>query len=105
MPEDLTCIAARGRLILVGLMAGTRADVDLGLVLRRRISIVGTALRRRPIEEKIAAGQAFAKHVMPLIERGVMKPIVDRVMPLEEAAAAHAYTATNASFGKLVLAV
>lgn len=105
VPEDLTCIATRGRLILVGLMAGTRADVDLGLVLRRRISIVGTALRSRPIEEKIAAGQALANHVMPLVERGMLRPVIDRVMPLDEAAAAHAYTATNASFGKLVLEV
>lgn len=105
VPEDVMCMATHGRLIVVGLMAGTRADVDLALVMRKRISIVGTMLRSRPIEEKIAAGQALANHVMPLVARGSLRPIVDRVMPLEEAAAAHTYSATNASFGKLVLEV
>lgn len=105
LAEDLACIAPRGRLVLVGLMAGARAELDLGLVLRKRVSLTGTVLRSRPLEEKIAAMQAFSRHVVPLIERGAIAPVVDRVMPLEEAAAAHAYVASNESFGKVVLAV
>ncbi len=105
VPEDVMCMATGGRLVVVGLMAGTRADLDLQLVMRKRISIVGTMLRSRPLEEKIAAGQALANHVMPLVARGSLRPIVDRVMPLEEAAAAHSYVATNAGFGKLVLEI
>lgn len=105
LAEDLACIAPRGRIVLVGLMAGARAEVDLGLVLRKRVSLTGTVLRSRPLEEKIAAMQAFARHVVPLLVRGAIAPVVDRVMPLEEAAAAHAYVASNESFGKVVLAV
>lgn len=103
LAEDLACIAPRGRLVLVGLMAGARAELDLGLVLRKRVSLIGTVLRSRPLEEKIAAMQAFARHVVPLLSRGLVAPTVDRVQPLEEAAAAHAYVASNQSFGKVVL--
>lgn len=103
LAEDLACIASRGRLVLVGLMAGARAELDLGLVLRKRVSLIGTVLRSRPLEEKIAAMQAFSRHVVPLIARGTIAPVVDRVMPFEEAAAAHAFVASNESFGKVVL--
>lgn len=105
LAEDLACIAPRGRLVLVGLMAGARAELDLGLVLRKRVALIGTVLRSRPLEEKIAAMQAFARHVVPLLSRGLVAPTVDRVQPLEEAAAAHAYVASNQSFGKVVLAI
>jgi putative PIG3 family NAD(P)H quinone oxidoreductase len=103
--EDLACIAPRGRIVLVGLMAGTRADVDLAAVLRKRVTIVGTVLRSRPIEEKIAAAQSFARHVVPLLASGAVKPIVDRVLPLARAAEAHEVMAKSDTFGKIVLEV
>jgi NADPH:quinone reductase len=105
VPESLASLAERGRLVLVGLMAGTRADVDLGVVLRRRLRIFGTVLRARPLEEKIAAGQVLATHLSPLVARGALRPVIDRVMPLAEAAEAHAYLASNDTFGKVVLTV
>jgi NADPH:quinone reductase len=105
LAEDLACAAARGRIVLVGLMAGTRADLDLGLILRRRLCIQGTVLRSRPLEEKIAATQAFARHVVPLLARGTLRPVVGRVMPLAAAAEAHKYVSSNEGFGKIILEV
>jgi len=103
--EDIACVAPCGRIVLVGLMAGARADVDLASLLRKRITLVGTVLRARPLEEKIAAGLAFARHVMPLVERGAVRPVIDAVLPLASAREAHERVAGNAGFGKVVLEV
>ncbi|HUS27816.1 MAG TPA: NAD(P)H-quinone oxidoreductase [Kofleriaceae bacterium] len=101
--EDLRCVATLGRIVLVGLMAGTKGDLDLGLVLRKRARIFGTVLRARPLEEKIAAMRAFEAQVVPLVARGACKPIIDCVMPLADAARAHERMQSNAGFGKIVL--
>lgn len=101
--EDLRCIQTLGRIVLVGLLAGGKTDVDLGLVLRKRVRIMGTVLRARPLEEKIAAVRAFEAQVVPLFSRGVLKPVVDCVMPLADAGKAHERMASNAGFGKIVL--
>lgn len=100
---NLASLAPRGRMIVVGLTAGRRADIDLGTLLRKRLLIVGTSLRARPIEEKIAATQAFQRGVLPLLSAGRVRPIVDEVFPLEDAAEAHRRMEANANFGKLVL--
>jgi NADPH2:quinone reductase len=105
LAEDLSCIAPRGRIALVGLLAGARAELDLGLMLKKRVTIIGTVLRSRPLEEKLAVMQAFARHVVPLLARGQVRPVIDRVLPLAEAAAAHALVAGNTTFGKVVLTV
>lgn len=101
--EDLKMMRTLGRIVLIGLMAGTRTEVDLGLVLRKRLSIIGTVLRARPLEEKIAAMRAFESQVVPLFARGKLAPVIDTVMPLEAAADAHARMASNTGFGKIVL--
>jgi NADPH:quinone reductase len=103
--EDLRCVQTLGRIALVGLMAGAKTELDLGLVLRKRVRILGTVLRARPLEEKIAAMRAFEAQVVPLLARGVVKPIIDCVMPLADAAKAHERMASNAGFGKIVLSV
>ena len=103
VPESLASLAEKGRLVLVGLLAGTRADVDLGLVLRRRLRVLGTVLRARPLEEKILAAQVLDRRLAPLFASGALKPVIDRVLPLEKAAEAHAYMADNEGFGKVVL--
>ena len=103
--EDLLCVAPRGRIVLVGLMGGARAELDLRSLLHKRIQLTGTVLRARPLEEKIAAVQQLGRHLVPLFARGALRPIVDRVLPLAEAAAAHTYVASNAGFGKVVLRV
>ncbi len=102
--EDLRCIQRRGRIVLVGLLAGARTELDLGLVLQKRVQLTGTVLRARPLEEKIAATRVFEHQVVPLVARGLVKPVIDRVFPLAEAGAAHAHMASNEGFGKLVLA-
>ena len=103
LDEDLRCIQTLGRIVLVGLLAGARGDVDLARVLHRRARIFGTVLRARPIEDKIAAMRAFEAQVVPLFARGLVKPVIDCVMPLSDAAQAHARMASNAGFGKIVL--
>lgn len=102
VPESLAALRVKGRLVLVGLLAGTRADLDLGLFLRRRLRMVGTVLRARPLEEKILAAQLLDR-LAPLFVSGALRPVVDRVLPLEAAAEAHAYVAANEGFGKVVL--
>jgi putative PIG3 family NAD(P)H quinone oxidoreductase len=104
LAEDLLCVAPRGRIVLVGLLAGARADLELGRLLHKRLRLFGTVLRARPLEEKIAATQIFARQVVPLFERGALEPVVDRVLPLSAAAEAHAHVASNQGFGKVVLA-
>jgi putative PIG3 family NAD(P)H quinone oxidoreductase len=106
LAEDVQCAALRARIVLVGLMAGARApDLPLEGLLGKRLHLVGTMLRARPLEEKIAAMRAFARHVVPLFAAGRLQPVVDKVMPLEAAAAAHTYVAGNESYGKVVLEV
>jgi putative PIG3 family NAD(P)H quinone oxidoreductase len=103
--ENLGALAAGGRIVVIGTMGGPKATVDLGLLMRARGAIVGTVLRPRPIEEKIQATQAFARDVLPLVARGLVKPVVDAVVPAADAREAHARMERNDSFGKLVLAL
>lgn len=103
--EDLRCVQTLGRIVLVGLLAGRKQEIDLDRVLGKRVRIFGTVLRARPLEEKIAATRAFEAQVVPLLERGTVKPVVDRVLPLAEAARAHEHMASNQGFGKIVLAL
>jgi NADPH:quinone reductase-like Zn-dependent oxidoreductase len=103
--EDLKCVQTLGRIVLVGLLAGRKSEVDLDRVLGKRVRILGTVLRARPLEEKIAAMRTFEAQVVPLLARGLVKPIVDRVFPLADAAQAHEHMASNEGFGKTVLAV
>lgn len=101
--EDLRCLALRGRIVLVGLLAGRHEQLDLSTLLRKRAHLIGTQLRARPLEDKIAAVRAFEAQVVPLLARGAVKPIIDVVLPLERAGEAHARMQSNAGFGKIVL--
>jgi len=103
LEEDLRCIASKGEIIVIGLLAGSKANLDLGLLLRKRVRLRGTTLRSRPLAEKISAVQAFKQQVVPLFETNILKAIIDRTFPLEQAAAAHQYMTGNANVGKIVL--
>lgn len=103
VPAGLAALAPRGRLILVGLVAGRRAGIDLGMLLSRRLSIRGTVLRSRSVAEKAAATAAFANDVIPLLASGRVRPILDRAYPLEEIRAAHTLLESNDTFGKVVV--
>ena len=105
LAEDLACVAPRARILLVGLLAGARAELDLRPLLNQRVRISGTVLRARPLEEKIEAVQRLARHLVPLFERGQLAPVVHQVLPLERAAEAHQLVASGVTFGKVVLAV
>lgn len=103
VPASLATLGTRGRLMLVGTMAGASAQLDLGLVLRNRLHIIGTALRSRPLEQKIAATRAFAEQVVPLLARGLVRPVVDTVFPLADIRAAHERLESNETVGKVVV--
>jgi putative PIG3 family NAD(P)H quinone oxidoreductase len=105
LDEDLRAVGVLGRIVLVGLLAGARSEVDLSAILRKRLRVFGTVLRARPLEEKIAAMRSFEAHVVPLLQRGLVKPVIDTVMDLDAAAAAHERMASNVGFGKIVLRV
>jgi len=103
LADTIEAMAPRGRIVLVGLTAGANAEVALGAVLRKRLELIGTVLRSRPLEEKIEAAQLLEKTIGPWLNRGLVKPVVDKVFPLAQAAEAHRYVASNASFGKVLL--
>lgn len=101
--RNLRALAVKGRMVVVGLMGGTGASTNLGVLLQKRLQVRGTTLRARPMEEKATATRAFEKSVLPHIASGRVKVVIDRVYALRDAAEAHAYMATNANFGKIVL--
>lgn len=101
----LRCLAPRGRYLCVGTVAGGRAEIELKHVLGRRIHLIGTVLRARPLEEKIAVAEAFSREVVPLFAGGRMVPVVDSVFPLAQVREAHRRLETNETFGKVVLAI
>ncbi|MFO0591202.1 MAG: NAD(P)H-quinone oxidoreductase [Polyangiaceae bacterium] len=103
--EDVHAAAVLGRILVVGLTAGARSEIPLGALLARRATITGTVLRSRPLAEKIAAAEMLERNVVPLVAAGRMAPVIDREWPLDRAGEAHAYVASNASFGKVLLAV
>ncbi len=103
LPDTIACAAPRARIVVVGLTAGASAQLDLGALLRKRLHLVGTVLRSRPLEEKIEAAMLLERHLGPLLSRGVLRAVVDRTFPLAEAADAHRLLASNESFGKVLL--
>lgn len=105
LSASLKCCAPLARIILIGLLAGRAAELDLGLLLNKRITLRGTVLRTRSSGEKTAATQAFVRDVLPLLDTGAVRPIVDRVFPLDRIREAHALMESNVTFGKIVLTV
>jgi NADPH:quinone reductase-like Zn-dependent oxidoreductase len=102
---NMKALATRGRLVLVGLMGGRQAPIDLGLMLQKRLTVVGTTLRARPLEEKISVTRLFASQVIPWLERGLVRPVVDSVFPFEQVKAAQARLESNEGLGKVILRI
>ena len=98
-------MASKGRIVVVGLTAGTRAEIDLRLLLQKRLAIVGTVLRSRPLEEKIQAADLLRRTLYPWLSRKMIRPVVDKVFPLSEVREAHRVVGANETFGKVVLTV
>jgi putative PIG3 family NAD(P)H quinone oxidoreductase len=105
LPASLAAAAPRARIILIGTMGGREAALPLGVILGKRLTIRGTVLRARPLEEKIAVTRAFAAQVCPLLARGIVRPVVDRAFPLDQICAAHQYLQSNGTFGKVVIEI
>ena len=103
MNANVRALAVKGRIMLVGLVAGARTELDMRALLGKRASITGTVLRARSLAEKIEVARAFERAVLPLLERGEIRPVVDEVLPLADAARAHELVADNRNFGKIVL--
>lgn len=103
LEENLDALADRGRLVVIGLMGGASGTVPLGNLMRRRGRILGSVLRARPLEEKAALAQRFAREVLPLFEAGRLRPVIDEVLPMRDAQVAHRRMEANESFGKIVL--
>ena len=101
-PENLKSLASKGRMILVGLTAGRKADFDMGLALAKRLTIKGTVLRSRSVEEKGEAMAAFASDVVPGLGREYT-PIIDTVFPVESVREAHERVESNKNIGKVIL--
>ena len=99
--KNIASLAVLGRLVEVGLMGGTKMEVDLRPLMAKRLQVCGTGLRGRTLGEKLEVTSQFRRHVLPHLASGSMKPIVDRTFPLEEVAEAHKYMETNANFGKM----
>jgi tumor protein p53-inducible protein 3 len=104
-PKHAACLAIGGRCVCIGVLGGASADVNLAQLLMRRYQLLGLVMRARDVSEKIAITQAFIRETLPLFERGLLRPVVDRVFPLAEAAKAHERMEANENFGKIVLSV
>ncbi len=105
VPREIACLADDGRLALIALLGGARATVDLGQVLRRRLTVTGSTLRPRPEAFKAAIAEQLRQRVWPLIEAGKIKPVIYRTFPLEQAAQAHTLMESSAHIGKIMLAI
>ena len=100
---SLEALALRGRIIVVGTGAGADAELSLRALMGRRASVMGTVLRARSMEEKAAAVQAFARSVVPHLAAGRVRPVIDRVFPVAEAAAAFEHLSAPGKLGKVLL--
>lgn len=101
--QNLTSLASKGRLILVGLTSGRSAEFNLGMALQKRLSIIGTMLRGRSTPEKAEATQKFTDEVIPLLASGKVRPNIDRVFAVNDVVSAYKFLESNESFGKVVL--
>ncbi|MCP3015335.1 NAD(P)H-quinone oxidoreductase [Nocardiopsis dassonvillei] len=103
LDANLRSLATNGRLVIIALMGGRRAEADLGRMLAKRLSVHATTLRSRPLEEKAAIVSGVLEQVWPLVEQGVVRPVVDRSVPMRNAAEAHRVMETSAHTGKILL--
>jgi putative PIG3 family NAD(P)H quinone oxidoreductase len=103
--RNLQAVALRGTIVQVGLMGGGTVPVNVGLLMGKRATWVGTTLRARPIEEKVAVTRRFAVEMLPLFDTGAMLPVIDSVYPFERIAEAQQHMAANANTGKIVVTI
>jgi putative PIG3 family NAD(P)H quinone oxidoreductase len=105
LEKNVAALTPDGRLVVIGLQGGRRAELDLGVVLGKRITVAATALRSRPVDQKSKIISRVRQEVWPMIEEGSIRPVIETRMPVQQAAQAHALMASSAHFGKIVLTV
>jgi len=103
--RNMKCLADDGRIVVIALLGGARAEVDCNQILRRRLTLTGSTLRPRPVAFKGAIAKALRQRAWPLLEQGAIKPIVHATFPLEQASAAHAMMEAGENIGKIILTV
>jgi putative PIG3 family NAD(P)H quinone oxidoreductase len=103
LSRNLDALAIEGRLVIIGMQGGTKAELDIATLLRKRGAVIATSLRSRPTAEKAAICAAVVEHVWPLVADGRVRPIVDRTMPLGEVRAAHELMESGEHTGKILL--
>ena len=103
LDRNLDALATEGRLVVIGMQGGSKGELDLGKLLRKRGAVIATSLRARPVDEKSAICAAVVEHVWPLVAEGLVRPVVHATMPLAEVAAAHALMESGDHMGKIVL--
>ena len=103
--RNLQILKIKGRLLQVGLMGGSNTDIDLGVIMRRRLTVLGSVMRPQSLDEKIAITQRFVNRWLPELKTGTLRPVIDKVFPLAQARDAHEYMEANRNFGKIILKV
>ena len=101
--ENVRAVAVRGRIVLLATAGGGTGKAPITMMLGKRVTVIGSVMRARPLEEKIDLARAAAAELVPLFERGLLRPVVDRVLPMHELAAAHARMEADENVGKIVL--
>ena len=103
LEKNLRCATMQGRIVQVGAMGGGKSEINLGALLQKRITLIGTVLRSRSIEEKIVIAEAFESLITPKFEDGSYKPVIDRYYSFHEIAEAHTYMESNKNIGKIII--
>ena len=101
--RNLSAVAMDGTVVQVGLMGGGKASVNVGLILSKRVTWIGTTLRARPVERKLALSQRFIAEMLPLFDSGAMRPVVDSRYAFDDIADAHRHMEANANVGKILI--
>ena len=101
--RNLSALAVEGRLVFIAFLRGAKVELNLAPVMMKRLTVTGSTLRARPVEHKAPIARSLQHIVWPLLAGGVVRPVIDRVFPLSEAAAAHALMESNRHIGKLLL--
>jgi tumor protein p53-inducible protein 3 len=105
LAPNLASLAVDGRLVIIGLIGGARGEIDLASVLIKRLRVIGSTLRARSVEDKAAIVRAFEQRFGAALAAGRIRPVIDRVLPLEQAGEAHRVVQSSVHFGKVVLRV
>lgn len=105
LARNIAALRRFGRLVNIGLLGGAKGELNMGQLLGKRLRVVGSTLRNRPMAEKIAITRRFEAEIMPKLVDGRLRPIIDTIFPIAEAQAAHEYVQANRNVGKVILEI